>query len=181
MARALAQCPEGILMSNLSLPVLTNVQMLEIETLAMRGLPIETISVLLRLDLATFRRRAESDPRGSEALLLGRNRGVAAVAKSLYEAAISGRDTGAARFFLERVAGGQWAPPRVNPPVVVIESRSKPAAEAEAMQLTMEKRFERQRLLREGRDIDADGNVIELAVGATANTPTDGAGEEPSL
>jgi hypothetical protein len=146
---------------------LTVVEILKIEELAMRGLGHDNIAVLLGLSPEGFHRIAGKDPRVSEAMLIGRNKGIAAVSKTLLESAISGRDTGAARFYLERVAGGTWAPPRASPPMVVIESKPYDPNEWATRVEHMERRFERQRLLLEGKDIDDRGRIIDLEVGSS--------------
>jgi hypothetical protein len=73
---------------------LTNMQILEIETLSMHGCGVDTIAYHLGMTPGAFRDLADADERIRDAMLIGRHRGIAQVAKSLFASATSGKDSG---------------------------------------------------------------------------------------
>ena len=134
--------------------------LLRIEALAMQGLSVENISTLLGLAPSALREMSETDQRIGASLLFGRTKGIELVSQSLFGSAISGKDASAARWWLERLAGGEFRPPRQTP--VILIQPARPTSQDEARILEMEMRWERQRRLASGRDIDGDGNVVDL-------------------
>ena len=130
--------------------------LLKAEGLARCGLSTDHIAVLLDYDRETFLQMSKRDHRIFEALERGRTLGIAEVARALHQSARSGTDTGAAKFFLERIASGQFAPPRQAPPTIIVHAAPN-SREDDAKQIDhMAKRFERQRALIDGKVIDLD-------------------------
>lgn len=148
------------------LPTLTNTEILDVERWAMQGAGETVIATLLGMPLAMFRAVTAADERVAEAMMLGRARGIEKVGASLFTAATSGRDTGAARFFLERVGGEHWTPPRAAPPVIIIQSDPPPA---DKMIADMQRRFARQSALLDGRDFDAEEQAAPGAASGSAS------------
>lgn len=150
---------------------LQNTDLLQIEIWASQGLGADNIAILLGLAPADFRELAAEDPRINQSLLYGRNRGIQQVSQALFGSATSGRDSGASRFYLERLGPAEFRPPRAAP-IILVEA-AKPSPQDEARVIEMELRFERQRLLASGLDI-IDGNVVNLQpVGAPVTTLAD--------
>ena len=153
---------------------LTNAQILEVEALSMHGCGADTIACHLGLTPGAFRDLADEDERIQDAMLMGRHRGIAAVAKSLFASATSGKDSGAARFIMERIGPAEFKPPRAGPPVIVVEMpKVDPARELERAD-RIDRMMQRQRLLVSGHDIDADGRVIDLEPAVRKNPPSPG-------
>ena len=92
-----------------ALPLLSAYDLIRVEGWARQGIDTITIASLLGLTRQEFEARAKTDARIYESLTYGRAKGIAAVAKSLFGSATSGRDSGAARFYLERIGRGPLA------------------------------------------------------------------------
>jgi hypothetical protein len=115
--------------------------LLKAEGFARCGLSTDHIAVLLDYDRETFLQMSKRDHRIFEALERGR---------------ALGTDTGAAKFFLERIASGQFAAPRQAPPTIIVHAAPN-SREDDAKQIDhMAKRFERQRALIDGKVIHLD-------------------------
>jgi hypothetical protein len=130
--------------------------LLEIERLSRQGLNADTIAGALKLTPAAFHAACNADPRAYDSMIYGRTRGIDAVSKTLYGAASSGKDSSASRFYLERVAGANFAPPRVSSPTIIISPSNYQPDRAD-----MCRRFARQSLLLDG--------VIDVEPGAPAD------------
>ena len=124
-------------------------EILRIEHYAKTGLTADHIAVLLGYTPEEFAILIKRDPRITEALLIGRTRGIAAVADALFKSAKSGTDTGAARFYLERIGGGPFQAPKASPLIVVAPVQIDAIADRARVQ-EMERRFQRQRRLVDG-------------------------------
>jgi hypothetical protein len=138
-------------MPRASVPKLSNIDLLRIECLARRGPSWNTIATLEGLSLAQSAMLLETDPRLCEVIDYGRATGIRDAADALLEAATKGGDVSVAKFWLERVAGGSWSPPRAAPPTITVHASTPLSAEKmQRMQNDMEARFERQRRLIDG-------------------------------
>jgi hypothetical protein len=148
--------------------------LLRIEAWAMQGLSADNIAVLLAMSPMTFHELTEADPRVRESMLYGRTKGIEAVSQSLFGSAISGKDAGAARWWLERLGGGEFRPPKAVPVIIVEAAKPNPAKELECAD-RIDRMMQRQRLLVSGRDIDQDGNIIDLEPAVRKIPPSDDA------
>ena len=145
-----------------SLPRLDVETLLRIESWSRRGLDTRTIGTLLGLSHGDFDAMARHDTRIYASLEYGRATGIRDVADSLLKSATSGRDAGAARFFLERIGAGPWAPPRAAGPTTITVY----AAPVEIDQADMDRRFDRQRRLLEGtaEELKSDAPAVKPVV-----------------
>jgi hypothetical protein len=136
---------------------------------ARQGVNADQIRILLLYtpDDWVARLRADGE-RMYDSITLGATQGIAEVAKALHVSAISGRDSGAARFSLERRARGWWLPPSAAAgPTVTIHTR--PLVQLDMADI--DRRFARQTAILDGRAIDVEQE------GAAGLVPFAGAGE----
>lgn len=126
---------------------MTVTDLLQIETWARHGLDLDTIATLLHLTRAEFQAAAKHDVRTYECYIHGRASGGEEIAKVLYTSAKSGRDTAAAKLYLERIIGANWAKPHTTSPTITLIT---PYVPANIDQDAMAARFARQRRLIDG-------------------------------
>ncbi len=135
-------------------PELLVSDLLTIESLARHGMPVSMIATALGMSWQDFQAAMLTDPRLVESIEYGRMDGARRVSKSLFGAAESGTDTAASRFYLERIVGDRWAPPRAAGPQVTVVHAPLAPIDVDAMT----RRFERQSRLLDGvtaEDLDA--------------------------
>ena len=132
------------------LPMLSVVQLLDVERWARQGLNAQTIATLLGMTPQQFEAMARHDSRIYECMEHGRATGIRDVSHAMLKSARSGSDSGAARFYLERIGGANWMPQRALSPTVTVFV-SAPDPEAEAAQVArINAGFARQRKLIDG-------------------------------
>jgi hypothetical protein len=125
---------------------LENSDLLRIEQLSAQGLSHDVIATLMGMSPSEFWALSETDLRIGASLTYGRCRGIEAVSNALFRAAASGADTGAGRFYLERLGPSEFRPPRIAGPQVVIHNGPIGHVDMDKM----EQRFARQRALVDG-------------------------------
>jgi hypothetical protein len=133
---------------------LTIAELLQLEQFSAQGLGPNEIAILLGMTPQQFMASAEADEAIYKSLLFGRTNGIARVSRALFNAATSGNDTGAARFYLERLGDAVWRAPKQNSPVVVIG-----ASTVQIDTGVLAQRFERQRAL---QDAFIEGRIDEV-------------------
>lgn len=131
---------------------LTVAQLYEVERMAAQGMSLAQIGVRLRIPDAVWQQYLENNPDVAEAYRAGAVRGIDVASQAIFKGAENG-DIAAARYYLDRLGGPQFAPRPTGPAVVVQTGsvRIDPQSVSDAM--------ERQRKL-------LDGEYEELDSGA---------------
>jgi|GEM_PF-3726819 len=86
----------------------TEQELKSIEAAAGIGLTMKQIASLQGTTLRTLQRKLKRTTGGKEAVMGGRAKAFAQVAKTLFEMATSGREAGMTKFYLQTRGGNRW-------------------------------------------------------------------------
>lgn len=121
----------------------------QLETLrrcAAAGVSLDVSAGVMKMPVSQLGDILHVDKQARSIWIESRAAAVLEVAESLRASAVSGRDSGAARFFLERIGGEQWRPPRTAVAIAVVPEPLDVEKDRLALE-AVETRLQRQKLL----------------------------------
>lgn len=128
-------------------------QLWEVERMASQGMSLAQIGVRLRFSDDVWADYIAHNPQVQEAYTSGAVRGVDEISATLYSTA-KGGEVSAMRYYLDRLGGPQFAPPKPSAPTVIVQNGTAVTID----QRSVPDAFDKQQALLESEAVDLEAD-----------------------